>query len=201
MPHSDFILGYGSLLSAYSRQTYSGLNDDAIPVIATGWRRKWTVRYPDEGATYLGVGPSESHSLEAALIPAQVTPELKHRERGYDFIELDPENLRPLGTDRTRLPEARFWIVVNQEHLKAEVHCPIPQTYVDTCLVGCLETGGMNMLQHFIQTTELWDAHWVNDRNRARPIYPRHTPVCPKQIQIIDDALEAENLLSFRIEG
>jgi len=201
MTTTDYILGYGSLLSQYSRQTYSGLNETVIPVVASGWKRSWTVRYPDEGATYLGVRSAQGENLEAALVPAQVTPEIRHRERGYEIIELDPDTLQTKNPSAMTLPDAKFWIVVNQAPMKAETNCPIPQTYVDTCLIGCLETGGPDMMNHFIQTTELWDGHWINDRDWARKLYPRHTPISAEQIRQIDTALKVEGLLGFRTEN
>ena len=39
MARPDYIVGYGSLLSAYSRTTYSGLHDPALPVVVQGWKR------------------------------------------------------------------------------------------------------------------------------------------------------------------
>ena len=201
MTTTDYILGYGSLLSQYSRQTYSGLTETIIPVVASGWKRSWTVRYPDEGATYLGVRSALNENLEAALVPAQVTPEIRHRERGYEFIELDPDTLQINSQSAMRLPDAKFWIVVNQNPMKAEANCPIVQSYVDTCLIGCLETGGADMMHHFIQTTELWDGHWINDRDWTTKLYPRHTPISAEQIRQIDTALKVEGLLGFRTEN
>ena len=79
----DFILGYGSLLSDHSRRTYSGLTDAVEPVRVRGWRRGWTTRYRDEAATYAGVRADADAVLLAALVPGEVTEELRHRERGY----------------------------------------------------------------------------------------------------------------------
>lgn len=189
MSGSDFIIGYGSLLSAYSRQTYSNLHTPVIPVMVTGWQRGWTTRYGDEAATYLGVRPSADTPLSAALVPSRITAELRHRERGYDFTPVEREAIRLLGDGAAGLDEARFWIVVNREQVRADETHPIPQSYIDTCLIGCLETGGEEMARHFIASTELWEGHRVDDRDWPTPLYPRGTPATPVQRERIDALL------------
>jgi hypothetical protein len=198
MTQPDFIVGYGSLLSAYSRSTYSGLTDPALPVVAHGWKRGWTVRYRDEAATYAGVRPAPGHSLHAALVPAQITDALRHRERGYVFTQLDRDTVRPAANAASDLPEGRFWIVVNREQVRADTDHPIPQTYIDTCLAGCLETGGEARARAFVRNTELWDSLWIDDRNADKPLYPRHTPLTAGQCREIDRILEAEGVLRYR---
>ena len=189
MSGSDFIIGYGSLLSAYSRQTYSNLHTPVIPVMVTGWQRGWTTRYGDEAATYLGVRPAADTSLSAALVPSRITAELRHRERGYDFTPVERGAIRLLGDAVAELDSARFWIVVNREQVRADETHPIPQSYIDTCLIGCLETGGEEMARHFIASTELWEGHRVDDRDWPTPLYPRGTPATPAQRDRIDALL------------
>ena len=195
---SDYLIGYGSLLSSYSRRTYSGIDSAIRPVVATGWRRGWTVRYGDEAATYAGVRPVAGHVLHAALVPTRITPELRHRERGYVFTELDPASVHPTGADRSDLPDGRYWIVVNREQMRADEAHPIPQTYVDTCLAGCLETGGEARARAFIRATELWDAPWINDRGITAPLYPRRAPLESAQHAAIDRLLDDCGVLKFR---
>lgn len=193
MSGTDFLIGYGSLLSAYSRQTYSNLHAPVIPVMVTGWQRGWTTRYGDEVATYLGVRPAANASVSAALVPTQITDELRHRERGYDFAPVDRDTIHLLyeNSNPTGLDSARFWIVVNRQQNHADKTHPIPQSYIDTCLLGCLETGGRKMAEHFIQSTERWDGHRVNDRDWPTPLYPRGTPSNPAQRDEIDALLLA----------
>tara|TARA_R110002073_G_scaffold2899_6_gene18764 strand:- start:2920 stop:3510 length:591 start_codon:yes stop_codon:yes gene_type:complete len=193
MSGTDFLIGYGSLLSAYSRQTYSNLHTPVIPVMVSGWQRGWTTRYGDEVATYLGVRPAAGASLSAALVPTQITEDLRHRERGYDFTPVDRKTVRLLhkNSGATDLDNARFWIVVNRQQIHADETHPIPQSYIDTCLLGCLETGGRKMAEHFIQSTERWDGHRVNDRDWPTPLYPRGTPSNPAERDEIDALLRA----------
>lgn len=201
MSVQDYVVGYGSLLSTYSRTTYSGLHDPALPVLALGWRRGWTVRYTDEAATYAGVRPAPGHVLDAALVPTEITDTLRHRERGYVFTELPRETVRPATPDIGPLPEGRFWIVVNREQVRADADHPIPQSYVDTCLAGCLETGGEARARAFIRNTELWDSPWIDDRDSPAPLYPRRTPLGREERARIDALLAAEAVLHFRRPG
>ncbi|MDF1768879.1 hypothetical protein [Maricaulis sp.] len=194
----DFMIGYGSLLSGYSRRTYSGIEAEVRPVVATGWRRGWTVRYGDEAATYAGVRHAPGHHLHAALVPTEITPGLRHRERGYVFTQVAPGSVHPDDGSRAPLPAGRYWIVVNREQVRADHDHPIPQTYVDTCLSGCLETGGEARARAFIQATELWDAPWINDRDSQAPLYPRRTPLSIEDRTRVDTLLDTCGVLKFR---
>ncbi|MDG1418729.1 MAG: hypothetical protein P8P99_13085, partial [Maricaulis sp.] len=200
MTSTDYIVGYGSLLNRYSRETYSALTDPVIPVIAHGWRRGWTVRYGDEGATYCGVRAVAGARLVAALVPAEVTPQLRHRERGYVFTEVTRSSLRAIDAHSGPLPEARFWIVVNRQQVLADARHPVPQSYIDTCLLGCLEIGGEAMALAFIRDTELWDGHWLNDRRHNPTLYPRHAPLVAGDAERLDALLHQTDALRHRVE-
>lgn len=199
MSEPDYIIGYGSLLSAYSRETYSNLHTSIAPVMVAGWQRGWSTRYGDEAATYLGVRRLPGAQLSAALVPSRITAEIRHRERGYDFTPVDRADIAltgesPTGEILDGLETARFWIVVNRDQLRADQHHPIAQSYIDTCLIGCLETGGAEMARHFVETTEMWDGHRVNDRDWPTPLYPRGTPASPKQRETIDALLNSAGI-------
>jgi hypothetical protein len=198
---NDYIIGYGSLLSAYSRQVYSGIHAEIQAVVAEGWKRGWTVRFRDEAATYAGVRRAPGAHLAAALIPIEMTEDLRHRERGYVFEPVDPADLYAPSGSRLHRPDGRFWIVVNREQVRADDTHPIPQSYVDTCLIGCLETGGEEMARDFIRDTELWDGHWIDDRDIAAPLYPRRAQLSLSQRAQIDHLLQAELVLGFRRGG
>jgi tetratricopeptide (TPR) repeat protein len=40
---------------------------------------------------------------------------------------------------------------------------PILQTYVDTCLSGCLQWGGVSCMDDFVTSTCMWSIHYLND--------------------------------------
>ncbi|MHA6287342.1 hypothetical protein [Maricaulis sp. CAU 1757] len=194
---TDYLLGYGSLLSRHSRETYSDVTSIALPVRVHGWRRGWTVRYADEAATYVGVRPDRARAIEAVLVETPLSPELRQRERGYAFSEIDPASIETLGASSS-LPQGRFWMVVNSEHWRADADHPVVQSYVDTCLAGCLESGGEARVRAFIRQTEMWDGTWVNDRAETSPRYPRHTPLEKAEQALLDALLEDEGVLRYR---
>src|SRR5262249_44445648 len=71
------------------------------------------------------------------------------------------------------------------------------QSYVDICINGCLEIEAQyprarGFAQEFIRSTTGWNAHWVNDR-----IYPRRPFIYVPNAFLIDQALEAGNVLRF----
>jgi len=51
--------------------------------------------------------------------------------------------------------------------LPPSVHYPILQTYIDVCLIGCLEHGE-EFTREFIKTSFKWSPHWLNERELAR---------------------------------
>lgn len=191
MSASDYMIGYGSILSRHSRETYSGMTGPALKVALPGWRRAWSVRYRDEAATYLGLVEDARSILDVVLVPVDINPEMRHRERGYVWTPVERSSLGAAD-----LPDGRFWIVVNTEHETADADHPVPQSYVDTCLIGAFETGGEGMLRAFIDGTDHWDQAWANDRER--PVYPRLTPLGKDQREMIDDHLEAAGVLKYR---
>ena len=189
-----YMIGYGSILSRHSREVFSGMTGPAVAVELPGWRRAWSVRYRDEGATYLGLVADEAARLQAVAVPVEINPDMRHRERGYRWEEVSPERLQA-----DTLPTGRFWIVVNTAHEPADHAHPIPQSYVDTCLIGAFETGGEAMVRDFISRTDHWDRPWRDDR--AAPVYPRLAPLSADQRALVDDHLDAAGVLKHRLPG
>lgn len=54
-----FMVGYGSLLSADSRQRFSNITSNPVPLTLNGWRRAWDTRSFDEKQTYVGAHPDD----------------------------------------------------------------------------------------------------------------------------------------------
>lgn len=196
-----YIVGYGSLMSAYSRRVYSQIHVDAVPVEVTGFERGWFTRYVDEGATYAGVQRHATGQLLGVLLPTVITPELRQRERGYHFVELDHDYLRfPHDPEaHKRLAAAKIWICENKEILAADDAAPVPQTYVDTCLTGAAETGIAGAMEAFIENTVGWPGPVIDDR--TSPIYTRPAETTPEQREEIDRLLDQAGHLKHRIAG
>jgi len=195
----DYIFGYGSLLSEYSRQTYSNIHSEVISATINGWSRAWCAVYPDEGATYAGAFRNSSSNLDGVLIRTQIDDTLSERERGYQFSPLNRSELIRVAGDYELRTDDRIWICESLQPGAATELCPLPQSYVDTCLSGCIEVHGVDGAARFIDQTYGWDCVWVNDRHVQRNlIYPRHARVSVEQSELIDFILEERGVLRFR---
>ena len=188
------VLGYGSLLSKDSRERYSNIFIQGIPVTVSGFERAWVTRSLHEKQTYVGAVANAHSKLNAQLIPTQINPALQEREKDYRFVEVNPEALNfhlhqhngsaPL---ESVLSQFTFWICETLECTQANHDYPVHQTYIDTCLSGCLEHGGIKEAERFIVHTSLWEHPRVNDR--LNPKYPRAAAVSTEHLEQIDRLL------------
>lgn len=197
---SDYLIGYGSLLSSYSRKYYSNITSHVQALTLHGWQRSWCARYADEGATYSGAMPNSQSKIDGVLIPTKIDPALVQREREYRFTEVNLDQIKLSGKSNIKLSdddtvlvcESLNPLIPNQDH-------PIVQSYIDTCLIGSLEVFGEVGALSFIENTSGWDHYWVNDRDRQpNPIYQRLTPCSAKQTKKIDELLDRAGALGFR---
>ncbi|WP_394223694.1 gamma-glutamylcyclotransferase [Alteromonas gracilis] len=172
------VLGYGSLLSKNSRERFSNIYTQGIPVTVSGFERAWVTRSLQEKQTYVGAVANARSQLNAQLIPTQINPALQEREKDYQFVAVNPQdlNFHSHHGDATpwleeRLSAFTFWICETLDCAPASEEYPVHQTYIDTCIAGCLEHGGKEEAERFVAHTSLWDHPRVNDR--ANPKYPR----------------------------
>ena len=204
-----YLVGYGSLLSHDSRSRYSNIFCPNMPIVAHGWRREWLARGLADLQTGLGVSQVDSAQLNGVLLPIeQISPELRTREQDYQFDEVDPASIEaaqgsPLAQAELDIilenPHThKIWICANLHKLPANNHYPINQTYLDTCLVGCLEQGIDNFAAEFIHNTHFWQHGWINDRRQPR--YARVAKVTLQQQQQIDQLLAQQQVLAYRQE-
>ena len=111
---------------------------------------------------------------------------LDAREVGYTRMEISASLLTPV--DWRPIPDSvKFYVYVpngkdgipGQGLEKASYKFPIPQTYVDTCLTGCLEYS-IEYAQQFLSSTTGWSQYWLNDR-----LIPRRPWLnCPRYLMI-----------------
>jgi hypothetical protein len=207
--HKDYLVGYGSLLSHDSRSRYSNIFCPNMPIVARGWQREWLARGLADLQTGLGVSQVESANVNAVLLPIeQISPELRTREQDYQFVEVAPASIEAaqespsaqaeLDKIRANPDTHKIWICANLHKEQANMHYPIYQTYLDTCLVGCFEQGIANFASEFIQNTHFWQHGWINDRHNTR--YPRAANVTQQQRDKIDRLLEKLQVLEYRQE-
>ena len=204
-----YLVGYGSLLSHDSRSRFSNIFCPNIPIVAHGWQREWLARGLADLQTSLGVSLIKSAKLNGVLLPIeQISPELRDREQDYQFVEVDPDSIEAaqeselaqttLGKIIADPENHKIWICANLHKKPANLHYPIYQTYLDTCLVGCFDIGIDNFAAEFIQNTHFWKHGWINDRSNAR--YVRAAQVNQQQQQQIDQLLAALQVLKYRKE-
>lgn len=194
------VLGYGSLFSKDSRERFSNIFTKGVPVTVNGFERAWVTRSKQEKQTYVGAVASSSKQLNAQLIPAQLSPALQQRERDYRFVEVNHDsvllnksgisnyNSAEIATFKQALAPFNLWICETLECAPASQDYPVNQTYIDTCMAGCLEHGGIEEAKAFITLTQAWDHPRVNDR--ASPQYPRAANVSQEATEIIDGLLQ-----------
>ena len=192
------VLGYGSLLSKDSRERYSNIFTPGIPVTVSGFERAWVTRSLHEKQTYVGAVANAHSKLNAQLIPTQINPALQEREKDYRFVEVSAKALnfhqhKGSASLDDVLAQFTFWICETLDCTQANDAYPVHQTYVDTCLSGCLEHGGIEEAERFIVHTSLWEHPRVNDR--ANPKYPRAAVVNPDHFEHIDRLLAKRQCL------
>lgn len=191
--YEHLIVGYGSLMNADSRLRYSHIEHQGVMVTVQGFHRGWITRSEQEQQTYVGAVAEAGSQLNAQLIPTAMSPALAEREKDYRFVQVAPQALQTqLSTPvheylQTRLADYALWICQTLTEYPANQAYPVSQTYIDTCLAGCLEYGGVDQARQFIKSTSHWPTHVRADREQ--PFYPRPGRVSPAQHQQIDALL------------
>lgn len=69
--------------------------------------------------------------------------------------------------------------------------CPIPQSYIDCVLKGCLQYG-LDFARQFITSTDSWDIGletWVNDRHACLELRKYQGKVEEREMEIVDKLL------------
>jgi len=210
MSEQHYVIGYGSLMSHDSRLRFSQINAQGTPVLLSGWERGWVVNCPIEKFTSVGATANSNAQLNALLVPVEtITPELQDREKNYRFTAVEPENIIPFfENDELPKKDAKYWVCEVLNPTESCENHPIYQSYVDTCLVGCLENGDENFASLFIASTFGWihsqhseqhqPAHWINDRNA--PHYPRAAAINEAMASRIDQLLNSMDILQYRQE-
>jgi len=200
----NFLVGYGSLLSADSRLRFSNNPHLAISVSVKGYQRSWITRAHHEQQTYVGALPNDAAEINAHCVPITLNPSLQKREQDYRFVELAHRQVEPNGCQNTQLwahvtqPNAKLWICESLKRDPATPDFPINLSYIDTCLSGCIQhyqglsaryniEQGISEAKRFIETTSDWQSI-VNDRHVPR--YPRAAVLTKREESLIDELLK-----------
>ena len=187
---THWIFGYGSLICADSRAR-TGLTGDALPVITRGFQRHWSVAVDYDNLSVLGIQPGNSDDQVGGVLFALDDSEFSQfdaREVEYERQALPPEALQPLNGHT--LPDGQYWVYLPAP---GDSPHPIPQSYLDVVLRGCLDIS-TTFAHHFVHHTGSWKPR-LADRSAPRyprPLKPEHQTAWPQ----IDRVLAEFNLHS-----
>ena len=197
----NFMIGYGSLMQAESRQRTNPEVIDVYPIEMSGYERRWGLNGGKYKTTFLTIIRESGSNLNAVYYPVE-EGDIKasdQRELAYCRVQVSKNDLSPLGL--RSLPEGVYWVYVNENpHLQSPSHkYPIAQSYVDIFLDGCMQVGQTYKIDDFMEKcvieTSDWprasDGKWINDR-----VFPRR-PVGKPNVPSI---LEIDKLLSEHFE-
>tara|TARA_B110000208_G_C11648880_1_gene387274 strand:- start:205 stop:849 length:645 start_codon:yes stop_codon:yes gene_type:complete len=144
----------------------------------------------EKGSTINGVVTPIKGAGDGAI--ASLPQEVLDREVGYTPIACDSSMCEFLGW--SKLPEHSIvWLFVPNSPTGGEpghglkdasYSHPILQTYVDICILGCLEHSREFAIE-FIMTTVGWDRPWLNDRK-----VPRRPWVHQPEYRKVDNLLQ-----------
>jgi hypothetical protein len=189
----DFILGFGSLINTASRRASAPEAVDAVPVRVrwapgeAGYVRTWNFQSGSAQLTALGLQPCAlGCTLNGILtvVGGESLGAVDAREAGYTRVRVTGR-VEALGWQRLPEEGSRFWLYANDAAAPPCPRYPIVQSYIDVCLVGCLEHGRA-FAAEFVRSTEGWEgAPWLNDR-----VLPRRPWVHTPRYKEVDGLLE-----------
>lgn len=183
----NYIFGYGSLMALKTRLSIASKATEVMPAIVKGYARGWFVRQDTKqlSCTYLGTVPAkkiqafiESDSVNGILYAVseqELVATDVFESAGYKRV-LIPAAQLTLLEDSASPPVGNIWMYEanfnSGDTLNASAPSkkyPIIQSYLDTCIEGCLETEAAfphihGFLDAFINTTLFWNEHIFDDR-------------------------------------
>lgn len=192
---SDFLFGYGTLISEPSRTSTSRRRVVAVPARVSarfGLVRGFVARggaRSGAGFTALGLRrPREGEvpsSINGVVFPVRDAEEMAafdRREGGYRRVEVEPALLEAVGWQG--LPRSgRVWIYVPKgvemgvdlsgeagapgNGVPPDAAFPLVQSYIDVVLQGALAEGAA-FARELIETTFDWNEFWLDDRPTPR---------------------------------
>ena len=196
--HTNFVVGYGSLMNKDSRRITVPEAEYAPPILVKNFERIWASRGNKSGATFLLAIPNKGYVMNAIYYKAKASDiaATDLREASYCRVKILSKDLLPLGVKS--LPKGDYWMYV-KEFSDAKFPTrdfPILQTYADVFMTGCLQTQADFNLTEFGQlcfnTTYNWDlANWLYDR--TNPQYARYSKNTEKYRPQIDEIIHRLN--------
>jgi hypothetical protein len=199
-----YIFGYGSLQNINSiRNTLNvitHIDETQFAVRVKNMRRGWYLSINKNNLitspwTTLACVEEDGYSVNGVLI--QITPEclriLDERETEYIRKIIPHNQINSICNKELCSDSIVYYYGIEPDSKQTPTfRAPILQSYLDTCLIGCIEIDAkLGNMQYeytveFLQTTYEWNAmyHWVNDR-----IFPRRPYEHVPNARIIDQLL------------
>ena len=171
-----------------------------------GYRRCWCYRsstgFTALGLKYYGAEHEDNRCGQNGiggvlfLVPsAAALSAFDIREAGYRRISVpyeyfniaDSSDVLTTSSAKLAISAGRIWTYIPEENRTADPdeNFPLLQTYIDTCIRGCLEWGGTSSVSEFLITTFGWNEFYLNDAPMSRRPW-LHRP----QYSVIDKCLE-----------
>ncbi|AEP30970.1 hypothetical protein [Brumicola nitratireducens] len=186
-PH--IVVGYGSLLSQKSRELYSNIKSLPLPVTVSGWERGWVTRSTEEEQTYVGAYQNSRSHFNGQVFCTDIDEQLLKREQDYRFSKIRLEQLAflPVLSDSMldMLSNCNVYVCETLELKLPSDEFPVNSSYIDTCLTGCFEVGGIEEVKRFVATTKHWPSEYKQN-DRSKPKYPRAASVDKFESEIFD---------------
>ncbi len=178
-----YIVGYGSLINAHSRQLTNNTGESQ-PVFITGFDRHWSKINGSYSLSPLAVTPGTGGFNGVLInITRDALKQFDEREHGYRRIELSPSNVHLNPHHTVSDP---IWMYIKDDVQAPCNQMPIAQSYIDTVLAGCLAISP-DFAQQFITTTNGWQHPTMDDR--SQPLYGRVAGVTNQHRVTIDELL------------
>jgi hypothetical protein len=158
--------------SSSRRNTLPG-DTTGIPVLVHGLERTWSYKCNESKYTAVAVrrGPSVCNGVLIEIQDLNYLSLLDQREKEYERAIINHSNIQCWNTKDKLWNDENSVIWVYQlpnasqvDHLPSDDY-PIPQTYIDTIIAGCLNYGH-EFTKAFLQLTRGWTRDYLkNDRH------------------------------------
>lgn len=164
-----FIFGYGSLICLDSRSR-TGVTAPAIPVTVSDVKRGWYIQNNDYCYSSVAIIKAPGSLCRGVLfeIPVSEIARFDQREYKYQRINLSPESITDCAVTLSSTDEIYTYCISHIE--RPDKAHPIALSYLEVIMHGCLRYGEA-FAREFIETTDGWNAPWINDLDL--PLYVR----------------------------
>ena len=169
-----YIFGYGSLMNSSSRRNTLPTDTIGIPVLVHGLERTWSYKCNKSKYTAVAVrnGPCVCNGILVELPdPDHYLSLLDEREKEYERKVIQHSRIIPWKQKNSFKDENSIVWVYQLPDSKKSRHIPscdypIPQSYIDTIMAGCLNYG-QEFTRAFLKLTGGWTKDYLmNDRKR-----------------------------------